>query len=65
MITAALVAFVLIKQTGVDRRIVEKWLYVELGLFLFTGIAEPHTLRGQAQVTSSPGSGTTVFLRWF
>ena len=38
LITAALTAFVLIKLTGVDRRIVEKWLYVELGLFLFTGI---------------------------
>src|SRR5512136_1469231 len=39
LITAALTAFVLIKLTGVDRRVVEKWLYVELGLFLFTGIA--------------------------
>ncbi len=39
LITAALTAFVLIKLTGVERRVVEKWLYVELGLFLFTGIA--------------------------
>ncbi len=39
LIAAAIVAFMLIKLTGVDRRIVEKWLYVELGLFLFTGIA--------------------------
>ncbi len=39
LITAALTAFILIKLTGVDRRVVEKWLYVELGLFLFTGIA--------------------------
>ena len=39
LITAALTAFVLIKLTGVDRKVVEKWLYVELGLFLFTGIA--------------------------
>ena len=39
LIAAALTAFILIKMTGVDRRIVEKWLYVELGLFLFTGIA--------------------------
>ena len=29
----------LIKLTGVERKVVEKWLYVELGLFLFTGIA--------------------------
>jgi nitric oxide reductase subunit B len=39
LIAAALTAFMLIKLTGVDRRVVEKWLYVELGLFLFTGIA--------------------------
>jgi nitric oxide reductase subunit B len=39
LIAAALTAFILIKLTGVDRKIVEKWLYVELGLFLFTGIA--------------------------
>ncbi len=39
LITAAIVAFMLIKMTGVRRGIVEKWLYVELGLFLFTGIA--------------------------
>jgi nitric oxide reductase subunit B len=39
LIAAAMVAFMLIKLTGVDRRVVEKWLYVELGLFLFTGIA--------------------------
>jgi nitric oxide reductase subunit B len=39
LIAAAMTAFILIKLTGVDRKIVEKWLYVELGLFLFTGIA--------------------------
>jgi len=39
LIAAAMTAFILIKLTGVDRRVVEKWLYVELGLFLFTGIA--------------------------
>ncbi len=39
LIAAAITAFLLIKLTGVDRKIVEKWLYVELGLFLFTGIA--------------------------
>jgi nitric oxide reductase subunit B len=38
LIAAALTAFMLIKLTGVERRVVEKWLYVELGL-LFTGIA--------------------------
>ncbi len=39
LIVAALTAFMLMKITGVDRRVVEKWLYVELGVFLFTGIA--------------------------
>jgi nitric oxide reductase subunit B len=39
LIAAALTAFILIKLTGVERSVVEKWLYVELGLFLFTGIA--------------------------
>ena len=38
LVTAALVAFMIIQLTGVERRVVEKWLYVELGLFLFTGI---------------------------
>jgi nitric oxide reductase subunit B len=39
LIAAALTAFLLIELTGVDRRRIERWLYVELGLFLFTGIA--------------------------
>jgi nitric oxide reductase subunit B len=39
LVTAALVAFMLIQLTGVERKVIEKWLYVELGLFLFTGIA--------------------------
>jgi len=38
LVTAAIFAFVLMKLTGVDRQVVEKWLYVEIGLFLFTGI---------------------------
>jgi nitric oxide reductase subunit B len=38
LVTAAIFAFVLMKLTGVERQVVEKWLYVEIGLFLFTGI---------------------------
>jgi len=38
LITASLVAFVILKATGVERKVVEKWLYVETGLFLFTGL---------------------------
>jgi nitric oxide reductase subunit B len=39
LVTAAIAAYLLIQLTGVDRKVVEKWLYVQLGLFLFTGIA--------------------------
>jgi nitric oxide reductase large subunit len=39
LVAAAIFAYVLIKITGVEREVVEKWLYVEIGLFLFTGIA--------------------------
>ncbi len=39
LVTGAIMAFILMKLTGVDRQVVEKWLYVEIGLFLFTGIA--------------------------
>ena len=39
LITAAITAFMLLKLTGVKHSLVERWLYVELGLFLFTGIA--------------------------
>jgi len=39
LVTASIMAWILIKITGVPRQTVEKWLYVEIGLFLFTGIA--------------------------
>jgi nitric oxide reductase subunit B len=39
LVTASIFAFVLMKITGVEREVVEKWLYVEIGLFLFTGLA--------------------------
>lgn len=38
LVTGAILAFILIKITGVDRQVIEKWIYVEIGLFLFTGI---------------------------
>ncbi|UFS72533.1 cbb3-type cytochrome c oxidase subunit I [Geomonas sp. RF6] len=38
VVTAAIVAFIIMEVTGVDRKVVEKWLYVETALFLFTGI---------------------------
>jgi nitric oxide reductase subunit B len=38
LIMASILAFLLIKLTGVDREIVEKWLYVIVGMALFSGI---------------------------
>jgi len=38
LVTGAIMAFVLMRLTGVERQVVEKWLYVEIGLFMFTGI---------------------------
>ena len=39
LVTGAVMAWILMRITGVPRQTVEKWLYVEIGLFLFTGIA--------------------------
>jgi len=39
LVAGSIMAFVLLKITGVERELVEKWLYVEAGLVLFTGIA--------------------------
>lgn len=38
LVTGAIMAFILLKLTGVERELVEKWLYIEVGLVLFTGI---------------------------
>ncbi|WP_290653206.1 cbb3-type cytochrome c oxidase subunit I [Aquisalimonas sp.] len=38
LIMAALLGYLLIKMTGVDREIIEKWLYVIVGLALFSGL---------------------------
>ncbi|MCL5075790.1 MAG: cbb3-type cytochrome c oxidase subunit I [Chloroflexi bacterium] len=38
LIAAGVMAFILMRLTGVDRAVVEKWLYVEVALVLFTGI---------------------------
>jgi nitric oxide reductase subunit B len=38
LIMAALLSFLLIKLTGVDREIAEKWLYIIIGLTFLTGI---------------------------
>jgi nitric oxide reductase subunit B len=38
LILGAILAFVLIKTTGVDREVVEKWLYVIIAMTLITGI---------------------------
>jgi nitric oxide reductase subunit B len=38
LIMAALLAYLLIKLTGVDREVIEKWMYVIVGLSLFSGL---------------------------
>ena len=38
LVMASILAFLVIKLTGVDREVVEKWLYVIVGLALFSGI---------------------------
>ena len=38
LVMASILAFLMIKLTGVDREVVEKWLYVIVGAALFTGI---------------------------
>ena len=38
LVMASILAFLLIKLTGVDREVVEKWLYVIIGAALFSGI---------------------------
>ncbi len=38
LIMAGILAYLLIKVTGIDREIIEKWLYVVVGLALFTGL---------------------------
>jgi len=38
LILGAILAFVLIKLTGVDREVIEKWLYVIIAMALITGI---------------------------
>lgn len=38
LIMASMLAYLMIKMTGIDREVVEKWLYVMVSLTLFTGI---------------------------
>lgn len=38
LIMAAILAFLMIKLTGVDREVIEKWLYAIVALSLFTGL---------------------------
>jgi nitric oxide reductase subunit B len=38
LILASILAFVLIKTTGIDREVVEKWLYIIIAMTLITGI---------------------------
>ena len=38
MVLSAILAFLMLKMTGVDREVIEKWLYAIVALSLFTGV---------------------------
>jgi nitric oxide reductase subunit B len=38
LVMASILAFLMIKMTGVDREVIEKWLYAIVGLALFSGL---------------------------
>lgn len=38
LVAAAITAYLLIRITGVDRALMNRWLYIEVALFMFTGI---------------------------
>lgn len=38
LILAAILAFLMIKMTGVDREVIDKWLYIVISLTMFTGL---------------------------
>ncbi|AGK56781.1 nitric-oxide reductase subunit B [Hyphomicrobium denitrificans 1NES1] len=38
LVMASVLAFLMIKMTGVDREVIEKWLYAIVGLALFSGV---------------------------
>jgi len=50
------------KLTGVDRQVVEKWVYVEIGLFLFTGCRNGHHYYWIARRSTGCGSGDLLGL---
>jgi nitric oxide reductase subunit B len=43
LVMASILAFLMIKLTGVDREVIEKWLYVIVGLSLFPAFSAPAT----------------------
>jgi nitric oxide reductase subunit B len=56
LIMAALLAFVLVKTTGVDREVIDKWLYVIIALALITGILGTATT-SSSSVCQATGTG--------
>ena len=60
LVMASILAYLMLKLTGVDREVVEKWLYVIVGTSLFTGILGPAiTTIGSAR--RAIGSGSARF----
>ena len=57
LILGAILAFVLIKTTGVDREVVEKWLYVIIAMTLITGHHRHRASLTTGSARPSTGSG--------
>ena len=56
LILGSILAFVLIKTTGVDREVIEKWLYVIIALALITGlIGTGHHSSGSVHLNTGNG----------
>jgi nitric oxide reductase subunit B len=74
LIMASILAFLMLKLTGVDREVVEKWLYVIVAAALFSGIlGDPvlchdglclrHGLEGAARSSQQGGAAVVARLR--
>jgi nitric oxide reductase subunit B len=59
LVMASILAFLMLKLTGVDREVVEKWLYVIVGTSLFSGI--PAQAICYWIGTPGCGSGLSIF----
>ena len=61
LVMASVLAFLMIKMTGVDREVIEKWLYAIVGLALFSGLrAGPGRLNNFSASISGASAGVRL-----